>query len=280
MKKINFLMALMISVGGLLVLQSASGGRAANGNQDRTGSPVANGTCSACHSGGSFSATSSATFTNSAGTVVTSYIPGQTYTVTYNVTGNNVNGYAMQAAILDASNSNAGDFLANTSTNTQLATVASTGIEYLEHQGLQAAGSFVATWQAPVAGTGSVTLYGAGLACNGNGGTSGDQVTPAIQVTLTEDNSTNVNNIEGQIALFDVYPMPNNGNFTLKNNGKEGDLQLQVVNMAGQVVAVEQLNMAQNSTQTLNFPNLIPGVYTVILEGENLRQAQPMVVAK
>jgi hypothetical protein len=280
MKKLNFLMALMIGAAGLLVLQSASGGRAASGGQDRTGSPVANGTCSACHSGGSFSAAVSATVTDAGGNTVTTYVPGQTYTVTFSVTGSGASGYAMQAAILDANNANAGDFLSNSTTNTQLTTVAASGIEYLEHQGLQAAGSFVATWQAPTAGTGTVTLYGVGLAANGNGGTSGDQVTSPIQLALTEDNSTNVNNIEGEIALFDVYPIPNQGNFTLKNNSQETDFQLQIVNMAGQVVAAQQLNLAQNATQTLDFPNLVPGMYTVVLEGANLRQVQQMMVAK
>ncbi|MFK7799139.1 MAG: choice-of-anchor V domain-containing protein [Aureispira sp.] len=280
MKKINFLMALMFGAAGLLLLQSSSAGRAASGGLDRTGSPVAGGVCSQCHNGGSFSPTASATITNAAGTAVTAYVPGQTYTVTFTVTGSGASGYAMQASMLDANNANAGDFLANTTSNTRLTTVAATGIEFLEHQGLQAAGTFAATWEAPAAGTGTVTLYGVGLACNGNGGTTGDQVTAAISVALTEDNSTNVNNIEGEIALFDVYPMPNQGNFTLKNNSQETDFQLQIVNMAGQVVAAQQLNLAQSATQTLDFPNLVPGLYTVILEGENLRQAQQMMVAK
>ena len=280
MKKFNFLMALMIGAAGLLVLQSASGGRAASGGQDRTGSPVASGTCAACHSGGSFSAAASATITDAGGNTVTTYVPGQTYTVTFTVTGSGASGYAMQAAMLDANNANAGDFLSNSTSNTQLTTLVSSGIEYLEHQGLQAAGSFVATWEAPAAGTGTVTLYGVGLAANGNGGTSGDQVTSTVQVALTEDNSTNVKNIEGEIALFDVYPMPNQGNFTLKNNSQETDFQLQIVNMAGQVVAAQQLNLAQNATQTLDFPNLVPGLYSVVLEGKNLRQVQQMMVAK
>lgn len=278
MKKLNFLMALMISASGLLILQSASGGRAAVGGQNRTGSPIASGTCAACHSGGNFSPSSSAVITNSSGTAVTSYIPGETYTVTYTVTGTGASGYAMQASFLDANNANTGDFLSATSANTQLSTAG--GIEFLEHQGTQTTGVFVGTWEAPAAGTGTVTLYGVGLAVNANGGTSGDQVTPAIQVALTEDNSTNVNTIEGEIALFDVYPMPNQGTFTLKNNGQANAFQVQLVNMAGQVVGMEQLNLDQGAAQTLNFPNLIPGVYTIILEGENLRQAQQMVVAK
>lgn len=277
MKKFNFLMALMISAGSLLILQSSSGGRAAAG-QDRTGSPIANGTCAACHSGGSFSASSSAVITNSSGIAVTSYIPGQTYTVTYTVNATGASGYAMQASMLNANNANAGDFLSATSANTQLSTLG--GVEYLEHQQVQATGVFTGTWQAPVAGSGDVTLYGVGLAVNGTGSTGGDQVTPAIQVVLSEDNNTNVNNIEGAIALFDVYPMPNQGNFTVQNNSPENATMLQVVNMTGQVVAAQQLNLAQNASQALSFPNLIPGVYTVILEGETLRQTQQIVIAK
>lgn len=277
MKKLNFLMALLISASGLLILQSSSGGRAANG-QDRTGSPVASGTCSACHSGGNFSPSATAVITNSSGTAVTTYIPGETYTVTFTVTASGASAYGMQAAFLQSNNANAGDFLSATSSNTQISTLG--GREYLEHQGAQTTGVFTGTWEAPAAGTGTVTLYGVGLAVNGTGGTSGDQVTPAIQVALTEDNSTNVSTIEGDLALFEVYPMPNQGTFTLKNNGQANNFQVQLVNMAGQVVGVKQLALGQNAVQTLNFPNLIPGVYTVILEGENLRQAQQMIVTK
>lgn len=273
-------MFLMIGIGSMLLLQSVSGGRAALGAQDRTGSPIANGTCSACHLGGSFSATSSAVITNSAGATVTSYIPGQTYTVTYTVTGTGASGYAMQAAFLNSSNNNAGDFLASTTSNTQLTTINGSGVEYLEHRGTQATGVFSATWKAPAAGTGTVTLYGIGLAVNGNGGTSGDQASPTIQVALTEDNNTSVNNIEEEVALFEIYPMPNRGNFMVKNNAKENAMTLEVINMIGKVVAVKQLNLAHNTSETMNFPNLIPGIYTVILKGETLHQTQQIIIVK
>jgi hypothetical protein len=279
MKKINFLVALMIGAGSLLLLQSSSAGRAAVGGQDRTGSPIANGTCSACHSGGSFSPTSSAVITNASGAAVTAYIPGQTYTVTYTVTGTNVPGYAMQASILDASFANAGDFLSATTANTQLSTA--NGVEYLEHQGVQSTGTFVATWEAPAAGTGTVTLYGAGLAVNSNGSTGGDQVTPAIEVTLTEDNSTNVSNIQDDaLTVFEVYPMPSRGNFTIKNNHQATASMVQIVNMTGQIVAAKQVNLVQNAVQTMDFFHLVPGVYTVVLEGEQMRQTQQIVISK
>ena len=84
-----------------LLFSSVSGGRAAGG-QDKTGSPVSSGTCSGCHSGGSFGASVAATLKDVGGNVVTSYVPGDTYTLEIQVSNSTGSpaGYGAQAVAL------------------------------------------------------------------------------------------------------------------------------------------------------------------------------------
>ena len=106
-------------------------------------------------------------------------------TLEFNVSsGGNPNGYGMQAVLLDASNANAGNLLTTTTANTQLSTI-SNGREFVEHQGRSTTGMFIATWEAPAAGTGDVLVYSIGIAVNG-AGTSGDNTSPTVQTVLSE----------------------------------------------------------------------------------------------
>lgn len=170
-----------------------SGGLAAVASQDRTGSPISSGLCSACHAGGSFGTTFQITVRDLGNNIVTSYIPGAQYTVEYIVAGTTgtPSGFGMQSAILDASNSNAGSFGSVSTTSTQVSTIG--GIQFVEQQGASSSGLFIVDWTAPSSGTGSVTVYGNGIAINGNGGTSGDAGSPAVNLSLTEDVPTAIN---------------------------------------------------------------------------------------
>jgi hypothetical protein len=185
--KLRFIYVLFFALFALVVLQSRSGGAAAVLNQDRTGSPLSSGTCAACHSGGVFGTAISITVKNTGGTAVTSYIPGVTYSVEFNVTSGTGFTYAMQGVALNTANTQAGSFGIPTSTNTQVTTL--NGRQYLEHSS-PATGSgnftFIAPWVAPVTGTGSVNFYGIGLTANGNGGTSGDQASLTTTISLSE----------------------------------------------------------------------------------------------
>lgn len=166
-----------------------SGGPGTGGLGDRTGSPVSSGTCTACHSGGSFGATTVVELINGSGNVVTSYTSGQLYTIRTIVSGSG-SGFGSQTVALTATNANAGS-MSSPSANAQLVTIAGRG--YFEHDnGASATGVFQVSWTAPVAGTGTVNLYGIGLVVNGNGGTSGDQSSPTAMTSITEDLPTTI----------------------------------------------------------------------------------------
>ena len=164
---------------------SNSGGRAAVANSGNTGAPGESTLCANCHGGGSYSPSMSLAVTDLGGSPVVAYTPGETYNLTVTITASGTPaGYGFQMTSLQSSNSPAGSF-SNPSSNAQISTISS-GRTYVEHDGTSSSNTFTAQWTAPATNTGTVTMYANGNAVNGNGGTSGDAGTPAIQVTLTE----------------------------------------------------------------------------------------------
>jgi hypothetical protein len=168
-------------------LPTYSGGAGSGGLGDRTGSPLSSGTCTACHSGGAFNASLAIQVFDGA-TPITSYTAGDTYTVVYTVSGTS-NVFGFQGGVLTNTNTAGGSF-SSPSAGTQLVSIS--GNPYIEHLNASATGSFQSSWTAPAINTGTVNFYGIGLVANGNGGTSGDQVTTPVVVSLTETVPTTI----------------------------------------------------------------------------------------
>lgn len=277
--KTRLLGVLFIGITFLFVLQSASGGRAAVGGQDRTGAPGSLGACTACHANnGSFSNPKIGIVVKDAtGTAVTSYVPGEAYTLEFSVTsGGTPNGYGMQAVILEASNANAGNMLTVSTPNTQLSTITN-GRQFVEHQGRSGSGMFTATWEAPTTGTGEVTIYGIGIAVNGSG-TTGDNTSPTAQLVLPESPVSNINHLYKNGTSFNISPMPNNGSFSVTNKGETGAFTIEVYNLEGRSVYSENLVLDHNGSHLLYCKNLVPGIYVVEMQGEKSREIQRMIV--
>jgi hypothetical protein len=193
-KGLIFVVLLLSGIGTWALLTShttgvlgvySSGGRAAAG-QDRTGGPLSGGsTCSACHGGGNFSPTINVLVKDAGGNVVTQYTAGQTYTIEYAVSSSTAPEFAFQSVALASGNANAGNFISTSTSNSRISTL--NGRKYAEQQGASSTGIFTFEWDAPGnSGTGQVTFYSVGLAVNGNGGTSGDQVTAPGSISLSE----------------------------------------------------------------------------------------------
>lgn len=219
------------------VLSSRSGGLAATSNQDRSGSPVSSGQCSNCHSGGSFGAQAAITVKDGGGNTVSSYIPGNSYTVEIVMSGSGAAGYGTQLSILDASNSNAGTFGSVITSNTQISTIF--GRSLLEHSGISSTGIFQANWTAPVAGTGTVTLYGNGIAANANGGTSGDQGSAIANLSLSEAVATTISYAQSSYCTDGTDPSPTQtgttGGTYSTSLGLSVDPNTGVINLSGSI---------------------------------------------
>lgn len=190
--KAKYILFAPILLGALFVLfSSSSGGTASSGNGNRTGSPGSNGTCANCHSGGTFGTTISATVTDTAGNVVTSYIPGGTYFLEYQVSATSgTPTFGFQSVILTGANANAGGFDSVLTTRTKITNVS--GLMMPEHNARSITGNFKVRWVAPASGTGMVTLYYIGNAVNSDFNTTGDLSTIGQSLTLSENTTLQI----------------------------------------------------------------------------------------
>jgi hypothetical protein len=277
--KTRLLGVLFIGITCLFVLQSVSSGRAASGGQDRTGAPGSLGACTACHANnGAFSNPQMEVIVkNAMGAVVASYVPGDTYTLEFNVSsGGTPNGYGMQAVVLDASNANTGDLLTTSTANTQLSTIGN-GREFVEHQGRSGTGMFVATWEAPAVGTGDVIVYGVGMAVNGSG-TAGDNTSSTTQVILTESPASSIDDLNIEESSWKLFPIPNDGGFNITNKDETGPIMVQVYDLQGRSVYSENVVLDHLGTHFMYCKDLVSGIYVVKMQGEKTSGTQRMIV--
>ena len=170
-------------------LISSSSGVAEVQNQDRTGAPGSAQACTLCHETGStLNASNSIYVFNTNGDEVEAYIPGETYDVSFIVSGDNAAGYGFQATSILSDGSNAGEF-SNPGDAVQLEVVEDRHI--VEHSTTSTTGIFTATWTAPELGSGDVGFFMAGIAANlqdGNFGDSHDETA----LSLSEGNNDGI----------------------------------------------------------------------------------------
>ena len=139
--------------------------------------------CTNCHSGtATIPAISVANITTNIPPA--GYTPGATYTVTATVNYAGRTRFGFEVSPQNASGNKLGTLI-NTGNQTKL--VGSGKYVTQTQAGNSGTGtkSWTFNWTAPAAGTGTVTFYGALMAANNNGGTSGD-ITYKVQKSITE----------------------------------------------------------------------------------------------
>jgi len=122
--------------------------------------------CTSCHSGNVNTGDGSVTFSG----LPDSYIPGETYEITVNVTGDNDRGYGFQA-IAQSGETVAGVISLNPNSEN-----AEMNGNYVQQSSPTTSGSWVFDWIAPSSDVGNVTFSVSGLATGGNSGNGGDEV--------------------------------------------------------------------------------------------------------
>lgn len=156
-------------------LMSNSNGVAHQQNKDRTGAPGSDNTCEQCHAGGSFAPQVNA-FLVAEGDVALAgeYIPGATHSLMVEVSGSgSPAGFGVHGTVVFADGTNAGSF-ADQDANDCIWLDEVDGRHIFEQNDLCSSGMFEIEWTAPPAGSGTVELYVAAIAANGNGVSSGD----------------------------------------------------------------------------------------------------------
>lgn len=154
-----------------------------------TGAPFDNGgaQCSNCHGGGMFNPAVTLEMINGSNNVVTTYNPGEVYTIRLSiVAGAGSPKFGFQAmSVKSSDNTN----LNNWGTTLPVGvknTLTAGGRNYIEHGQRLLNGIIDIPWTAPVATTGEIAFYAVGNAVDGTGGTGGDN---ALSTSLTITNA-------------------------------------------------------------------------------------------
>jgi len=263
--KLRFTISLFILASFCFLFMSNSGGRASILGEGNTGAPGDDSkTCASCHGGGDFGAEIEIKMFDMAGSEVSEYLGGETYTVQARITTTTTpGGYGLQmVGLIDNGDVDTEGF-SNPSSNSQI--VSAMGRTYLEQQGLSSSDVFESDWTAPANGSGSVSFYAAGHASNANGSTNGDDST---QGSITFQETTVSNTLEEQLQLT-VYPNPVD-NFTTIKWGNDKAVNISVSDITGKVV----MNTEALGTQTeLNLSSLNTGIYFLsIIDNSNNRK--------
>lgn len=105
------------------------------------------------------------------------YTPGQTYSLTLQLTDNTKSRFGFEMTALNSSNSAAGTFsVSSGNATTRSANIGGGTRRYVHHSNAGTNGSWGINWTAPNSNVGNVTFYVCGNATNANNGTSGDNV--------------------------------------------------------------------------------------------------------
>jgi hypothetical protein len=270
MKKILFLAST-----GIILITASSFILSSNGIAGQTGSP-GEGTCASCHSGGS--GTTAVTITGSPDFSTGEYIPGQTYTVTVNVSNSGFSKFGFGCEVLNSSNANAGTIqnggagvtFANSGTKKN-------AIHSTPKTGTGAA-SFTFEWTAP--NSGNVVIYAAGNAVNSNNQTSGD-AGGNTSFSLTPL-STGINeNIA--ISSVKIFPNPVSNELSIDYYlNSEADTKLSLYDLNGKEISViaEGVQSGQQNANYTFLPSTESGIYIVKLFINGKQQTQRLIIKK
>jgi hypothetical protein len=252
MKKIllSFAMLTSLSMVGMLFFNQG------NLYSESGGAPQA-GSCTACHGGSNqTSADVSLTVKDSTGAVVTQYITGRKYTVTFGKHGTTPKvGFGISAT--------GGTLVKNTG---DVKVKLGTGGSYLTHTsaGTTISGGHAewsATWTAPATGTVTFQLYI--NQTNSDGGTTGDDIfSKSLQVTKSV---TGLNTLTNDVS-FKVYPNPVANNLYVSFNVKyESPIKITMVSLDGKQV-VELFNGVETKgmiERSFDISDLAKGIYFI-----------------
>jgi hypothetical protein len=230
----------------------------------RTDSPADNSNCTGCHSGTINAGTGVASITALGLTL--GYVPGQTYTITGTIVQNSINKFGFEITPeKDLDNTKSGTILITDAPRTKLVNA----LKAITHQSGGTSGSGSNSWSfdwiAPVAGTGSVTFYGAFNSANGFGNSSGDNIY-TTSLTVIENITVDVDEYTAEL-LPKLYPNPATSYFQIHNIKKIE--RISVYDLSG-----KKMLEFNNEISQFDIAGLDAGYYIVniISDGKSLNQ--------
>lgn len=175
-----FILKYYLTIVGFLIVVAAFLSSAGGVPQGVTSAPTeaSHNSCGTCHLNGNFDVKADLKVLNKDNQSVTSYIPGEIYTVNLELSStNNPRSYGFQLTVLeDDTNSDQGSWQKFGEKVKQInLTILQKQRRYICQSSPKSDGLFTAEWKAPDTNKGNITFYYAGLAINLNGNTSGDK---------------------------------------------------------------------------------------------------------
>lgn len=257
-----------------------------SGIQWWSGSPwdggTANGTCSACHSGGSSTPTIAITTNPAFGGTGTqkTYVAGTTYTITVTPSGSYA-AYGFNMEIINSTSSvtatDKGTFGTAVSSNCSI--LPSSGQPTTASHNTPSTSPFSFKWTAPASGT--AYLYAVGLGVNMSGNEQGDKVSAVTSYTLTQ-NTSGIASHESNAPGMQIMPNPATDNvrinYYLENRG---EVSLKLYNLGGEFVAELFKAMQDKGPQSVesHLPvGIAKGAYLVRLSVNGKESMQKLMV--
>jgi methionine-rich copper-binding protein CopC len=222
--------------------------------------------CTQCHSGTVQDGSTENILTVLDGTTpVTSYIPGNSYTVSL-VMNSNPAKKGFQSTVLDGSDQMAGNFTVGTNT-----AISGTTRKYANHKSTSntnATSAWSWNWTAPSTNVGDVIFYVASNKANNNNGDSGDMIYLSQHTIAAQSSSGLIENKVENKDLVASYDAVNNKIALKFNSMFAGEMTLNLTDLNGRSVMLSELgtSMIGNNVQIITLPSdLKNGVYLVNL---------------
>ncbi|MCB0642348.1 MAG: T9SS type A sorting domain-containing protein [Phaeodactylibacter sp.] len=257
--------AFLLCMGFVLLTSSKFGRASADNPEGNTGAPgdvAMNGrTCLNCHNTGSIQVTLDIEVSDENGSLVSAYIPGETYSVKVrlNTFAGSPSAFGFQLVSEFDSNHTTTNSWSNPSSNAKI--VGLGGRDYAEHVSPSPTNEFTVDWTAPATGSGSITFYSGGNGVNGNNMSSGDGA--AIKsLTLTES-TTSTFFAPNPIEDIRIYPNPVADWLQLQlKSGTSTELELRLFDVEGKQVLQQVVSTLDGRlAQPVHLAHLPEGLY-------------------
>lgn len=249
----------------------------------KTGAP-GEGTCIDCHSVSTLfegSNENQLTMINGSSEVVTTYTPGETYTLEL-IQVTNIGGTGgFEITGLDNTATKAGTFTANLTFETKK--LASGGREWITHTNNTPPEPWKWTWTAPVTNVGPITFYIASNKSNGTSSHFGDEI-HLSQVEYIAIDDVGLTELENTGANFSAYYVPLTNDLKLNFTKEEvGKMAINVVDMNGKSVYAQKLgnSISGENNKSIQLPSAIKsGVYFVNFFVDNTPMTSKVMISK
>lgn len=242
-----------------------------------------------CHSGGiadnAGPATKSITFSGG-----TSYVPGQTYTVTITISHPTRNRFGFQiVALRNSDDANAGTAILTDLARTQ-SQIPAYGLyqtrNYVMHvlngsNGIANSCTWSYNWTAPSTNVGAITFYACMLAANNNNANDAGDETYFSQLTINPT-ATGISTQKLDVGTILVYPNPAKHtifiNYTL---WEISSINIELLDIQGKLVQVllhNEKTIGDISEKIALEPAISPGIYLVRFTTDNTQSTKRIII--